>query len=634
MNEKDLIYQRGLEVYEWLLGGPAKKKAGRAHAFECPMHGDRDPSLHVGEKNGKWLWNCSPCGKGGDVFYLAHRLWGLELRGPDFRTIVTRICKGLSISMEEELKKDNRIGKFIPWEERQGLKAVYKYTDEQGNLLFEKARFEQSGGKKTFEQRAPKPGGGWNYRTAEVRRALYNLAELTKRPGDVVVIVEGEKDVDTLASCGVMATTTPDGAGTWRPEYNQHFLNRDVLILADNDEAGERHAMRVGMEILRGANEVRVLNCGALVDQAPKGFDISDWFQEDLGRESGRSTLAWDAGTLIPFLWSKASLLDANASAKEALAVFGVDLETTDDILASDDPPTQHVWAECMPTHGISIIASGPGIGKSTLSRGLAISVARGEDFLGQPTMGGPALLFYLEEDKAEVRKHLKMLGLQKGDRVYLPHLEERESYHEALKKSIELLKPALVVIDPMQEFLGIREINSYTETNEKLRPVRELARESGAHILILHHTSKMNDWILGSQALKGTVDSAFIMKKAGGGLRIWEPDKVRIGKPFEPMALRFDETTRSTLYGGNAEDAMDLLLAERIVEILKREGRDLTRNEIIEATGSDRNLVWRTLSKNPRGLLERIPSRSTVAYRVRGGPAEEEKGTTWQENL
>ena len=243
-------------------------------------------------------------------------------------------------------------------------------------------------------------------------------------------------------------------------------------------------------------------------------------------------------------------------------------------------------------------------------------------------------LLYYLEEDRAEVRKHLKLLGLSAGDRVFVPHVEDRETYHEGLKKAIDLIKPVLVVIDPMQEFLGIREINSYAETNEKLVPLREMARESGSHILLLHHTSKMNSWILGSQALKGTVDSAFIMKMAGGGLRVWEPDKVRIGKPFEPMALEFDEATRSMRYGGNAEDAADLLLAERIAGVIDLEGRDLTRNEIIEATGADRHLVWRTLSKNPRGLLERIPSRNTVAYRRAAGPSKEEEDSTWQAAL
>lgn len=628
MYDKEQIYDRGIGAYEFILGGPPVKQDTRVSAWRCPLHDDKEPSLHVNKKEGKWLWNCSPCGKGGDVLYLAHRVWGLALRGPGFRKIMERLGKGLGLDDREvKLAKDPRVGRFIPWEERQGLKAIYRYTDEQGNLLFEKARFEQTGGKKTFEQRAPKEEGGWNYRTAQVKRVLYNLRALAAEPSKMVVVVEGEKDVDSLSSSRILATTTPDGAGTWKPEYNDHFVGRDVLVIADNDEAGEKHARRVATEVFPGANEVRILNPAVLTTDAPKGYDITDYMADNGG------TLAFDKNNLLEW-WQKATPFDNTATMKDALSAYGIDLETTDDVLEANDPPTQHVWAECMPTSGISILASGPGVGKSTLSRGLALAVARGEDFVGQPTLGGPVLLFYLEEDRAEIRKHLRLLGLAKGDRVYLPHLEDRESYHEGLKKSIELLKPALVVIDPMQEFLGIREINSYAETNEKLVPLREMARESGAHILILHHTSKMTDWILGSQALKGTVDSAFIMKKAGGGLRVWEPDKVRIGKPFEPMALVFDEATRSMRYGGNAEDAMDLLLAEKIVGILEREGRDLTRNEIIEATGADRNLVWRTLSKNPKGMLERIPSRSTVAYRVRSGPPPEEEGTTWQDSL
>ncbi len=61
-------------------------------------------------------------------------------------------------------------------------------------------------------------------------------------PNEPVFIVEGEKDADTLASLGLVATTNPGGAGKWRREYNGYLASRKVIILPDNDEAGENHA--------------------------------------------------------------------------------------------------------------------------------------------------------------------------------------------------------------------------------------------------------------------------------------------------------------------------------------------------------------------------------------------------------
>ena len=53
-------------------------------------------------------------------------------------------------------------------------------------------------------------------------RVLYRLPDLLNAPPErPVFVVEGEKDVETLASLGLIATTNAMGAGKWRPEYNE-----------------------------------------------------------------------------------------------------------------------------------------------------------------------------------------------------------------------------------------------------------------------------------------------------------------------------------------------------------------------------------------------------------------------------
>lgn len=53
---------------------------------------------------------------------------------------------------------------------------------------------------------------------------LYQLtalkADLIERPNDPVIIVEGEGCVDRVREAGGIATTNPNGAGKWKPEYS------------------------------------------------------------------------------------------------------------------------------------------------------------------------------------------------------------------------------------------------------------------------------------------------------------------------------------------------------------------------------------------------------------------------------
>jgi hypothetical protein len=62
---------------------------------------------------------------------------------------------------------------------------------------------------KRFWQRRPDGNGGWIKDLKGVRLVLYRLPELLKRRAESVYICEGEKDVHTLESFGLLATCNP-----------------------------------------------------------------------------------------------------------------------------------------------------------------------------------------------------------------------------------------------------------------------------------------------------------------------------------------------------------------------------------------------------------------------------------------
>jgi hypothetical protein len=152
--------------------------------------------------------------------------------------------------------------------------AVYPYTDENGELLFEVLRYTEP--TKSFRQRRPN-GGGWIWNTDGIRRVPYRLPEVTEAiaQGRPVVVVEGEKDVDNLAKLGIPATCNRGGATHWTEEDSQFLKDADVVIVPDNDEAGRKHVEVVATSLRGIAKRISVLE---LPDLSEKG-DASDWLK-------------------------------------------------------------------------------------------------------------------------------------------------------------------------------------------------------------------------------------------------------------------------------------------------------------------------------------------------------------------
>jgi hypothetical protein len=78
--------------------------------------------------------------------------------------------------------------------------AQYDYTDESGALLFQCVRFEP----KNFQQRRPNGNGGWIWNLKGIRMVPYRLPRLLA--AETVYVVEGEKDVETLESIGLVSS--------------------------------------------------------------------------------------------------------------------------------------------------------------------------------------------------------------------------------------------------------------------------------------------------------------------------------------------------------------------------------------------------------------------------------------------
>lgn len=207
----------------------------------CPAHEDKKASLSISR------------GKDGRVLLKCHAGCNVD-----------DICKELGIQKGDLFVSKTTSG------QQQNIVATYNYMDENGTLLFQAVRYQP----KNFKQRRLNGKGGWINNLKGVRRVLYRLPQLLAAdPHDWVFLVEGEKDADRLAQLGLVATTSPMGAGKWRDEYAEFLRDRKVVILPDNDDPGRKHAEDVAQSLSSRAAEVRILELPSLPDKG----DVSDW---------------------------------------------------------------------------------------------------------------------------------------------------------------------------------------------------------------------------------------------------------------------------------------------------------------------------------------------------------------------
>lgn len=180
----------------------------------------------------------------------------------------------LNLSPKMQAKQQGWISKRHDELIEQGFKEVcrYGYENLEGNLVHFVARFEHPTKEKQFLQGTP---NGWGLR--DTVPILYRLRDWVEATW--ACVVEGEKDANTLIDrLGLPATTNCGGSEKWRPEFAEHFAGKNVVIVRDNDESGEKHARHVARALKDVAARIVVV-CPS---KAPKG-DVTDWIENEGG---------------------------------------------------------------------------------------------------------------------------------------------------------------------------------------------------------------------------------------------------------------------------------------------------------------------------------------------------------------
>ena len=187
--------------------------------------------------------------------------------------------------------------------------------------------------------------------------ALYRLERLAQAPEAQVYVTEGEKDVHALESIGATAVCPAMGAGKanrfdWAP-----LAGRDVTIVADDDEAGEKHALQVYELVENVARSTTIV-------KAKSGKDAAD-------HVAAGNTL----GDLQP--------VTLRPARRRLTVTRGTEVRTR---------KVEWLIPDWIPRSALTLLAGREGLGKSTIAASWA----------AEQTRQGNAILYVHTEDSRE----------------------------------------------------------------------------------------------------------------------------------------------------------------------------------------------------------------------------------------
>jgi AAA domain len=281
--------------------------------------------------------------------------------------------------------------------------ATYDYVNAAGELLFQVVRFPG----KQFRQRRPDDGGGWIWKLGDVERVLYRLPRVLEAIAQeqTVYVVEGEKDVHAAERASAVATTNPGGAGKWRESYSAQLRDAAIVVVADTDEPGLRHAREVVGSLQGEARSVELV--------APlESKDLSDHL-------AAGHTLA----ELRPLELEDSPGLDGASLSVVPLERFAATEEDSAEPLlgSAGDMP--------LAAGGTLLLYGDGGTSKTTLTIDAALHLAAGADWLGLE-VARPLRVLLIENEgprgpfRAKLaRKRESWSGPEFGGRVFV--LEE-----------------------------------------------------------------------------------------------------------------------------------------------------------------------------------------------------------------
>lgn len=395
------------------------------------------------------------------------------------------------------------------------LTKVYEYTEADGvTVRYQVARFDwtddtkEKGRDKTFVQRVPDPvrKDRFSYTVKGIAPLPYRLAELLEdiRDGVEIFIAPAEKKVDMLRELGVPATCNSGGESRFPEELAPYFKGAKVTVIEDNDEVGRKFSGKVAAALEGYAARVRSLRIPGL----PPHGNVDDWIP------------AGGTAEQLYALAKNAQPVQATAFESRFGAVSWLDI---------DNPgPVYDELIEDVLTEGeMSLLLGESQSGKSFLGIDIAMSVARGTEWFGHRVKQG-GVIYQAGESAVGVRrqrlpayrKHYDVaaeplpfvllqdpLDLFSSDDPTEAFIEECRHWARTFRDPLRL-----IVIDTFNKATPGANENDGKDMGVVLARCDRIRRETGAHVMLVHHLNAIGNKARGHTSLFANVENVILV--------------------------------------------------------------------------------------------------------------------------
>jgi 5S rRNA maturation endonuclease (ribonuclease M5) len=447
-------------------------------------------------------------------------------------------------------------------------RTEYRYQDTGGRLTRTVQRLYAADGKKTFRQQVADKDAPALYRLPEVAAAV--------AAGRTVYVVEGERDVHALEAVGEVATCNAMGAGKWRPEYARYLRGAQVVIVADRDEPGRRHAAQVAASLDGTAKSVEVVEAAA-------GKDATDHIAAGYGVEQFTPTQVPPVG-------------------RRLVLTSAADIEPEPVVWAWEEPDPQGLTPHGgrIPLGSLSVAAGREGTGKSSFGIWMAAHITRGT--LPGQLYGKPRAVIYAAVEDSWKHTLIPRLMAAGADRTKVFRVEVVEDEDAGttlslpmdnvlLEREMRRVGAALLVLDPLMSTIGASiDTHREREVRVALDPLARLADRARCVVLGIAHFNKgsgtdPSSLITGSGAFKNVPRSVFGFAVDAEGGRVMSQTKNSLGRLDLPsLSYQIEGTEVPTRSGpayvgrlvwlGEAERSVSDILSDR-GDVEERADRD-----------------------------------------------------------
>jgi hypothetical protein len=191
----------------------------------------------------------------------------------------------------------------------------------------------------------------------------------------------------------------------------------------------------------------------------------------------------------------------------------------------------------------LNLLVGAPGVKKTWLALDLAVSVATGQPWLGHPTEAAPVLI--LDEEGGLQRTWERLGRVMRGHSApaetpvyFIPPSSfnfSRQESADSLAARANSLGVGLIIIDALVNIMPGCDENNVLSVQPVLDNLRYLARQTGATVVVIHHTNKQGIF-RGSTSLSSGVDHLLLVESSP------QEDLVELttvkARDVEPVAL------------------------------------------------------------------------------------------------